>query len=862
MTRKKWLFSLAGLAALAGQAASQVQLPPAAGFAGAGLPGVAPGPAAPVPPKTLWGFLGLGKEQKEFCLRKLCAKPIGQLLNNGIAPLSMLSGGLVSPFCPKTPTIADLADGGAVGAASKIQLDEAGAAKRRAAVRYLGTVDCHYWPEAEEGLIGALRGDRNECVRYEAALALGSGCCCTKKTIEALTIVVSCSDRDGAPKETSYRVHAAAQAALDHCLACFNPPAPPAPPQQPTPEGEATPEQNKKKDEKLPPPATTPPVTQTSAKSADEKFELGEAKPFAPAEIKKADAGVVFANATSVAKPASTRPVGFEYYAKITQVGWAPLLAEARKTSANPKIIVPPSDKSLASLIAQATGDVPGAEPAPPKVRPANLWDKLTGNAPFGPPMKTVANSPTVMAMPFTPPNIAVSAPAPVKPIVKESAKELPVGPATQVVVEPVKVVTPPPAPKPIESPIVQAGKSAPMVEPVRKGIELPKIEVRPSPVIEPIKAPELPKVQTEKPKIESGNTSPIQLPVIQNGVILPPVAPAVDSLPLPEPVIIKSTPKTDQSKVAVPSPIKTEVKKPVESPAKLAAPTIEPKPATAVPTKPDVIEKKVESKPVAAPAPIVLVKPSAESKAKLPEPEAPMPLPLSYTHQMPVPSIAPVQPKAETAKTVVVAPADASQVGKLLADARTASDVDDRRNAIRTIVKGRHNTPEVIQTLEQLSNDPTPGVRAEAVIGLARLRNPVTNVQPARAIAKPTAMMTANMPALPSLPRGVGNPTPRASAALSTFSTGSSTAERCQAANDLDGDDLKSSPGLVHMLIAGARGGQVVEERQACIKALVRGKAAYAEVVSTLEEISNDPTPSIRADATIGVARLRVPGR
>src|SRR3954454_12729817 len=103
-------------------------------------------------------------------------------------------------------------------------------------------------------------------------MALGSGCCCTKKTIEALTIVVSCSDRDGAPKETSYRVHAAAAAALDHCLACFcnvaaaagqtPPPPPPVEGTRPPVEG-STP--------------VPPPVTETSA-----------AKPISPGVAKPA----------------------------------------------------------------------------------------------------------------------------------------------------------------------------------------------------------------------------------------------------------------------------------------------------------------------------------------------------------------------------------------------------------------------------------------------------------------------------------------------------------------------------------------------------------------------------------------------
>ena len=245
--RKRLLIAATGLVGLTSQASSQVPgAPPVPGLPGAGLPGIGPGPAAPTPPKTLWGFLGLSKEQKEFCKRKICASPLGQLLNNSTAPLQALSGGLIPPFCPMTPTIAELADPGAVGAAAKIKLDEAGVKARKAAVRYLGTVDCHYWPEAEDGLIGALRGDRSECVRYEAALALGNGCCCTKKTIEALTIVVSCSNRDNAPKENSERVVEAARRALDHCLECYKAPPVPATPEGPKPETGAVPEKGRK----------------------------------------------------------------------------------------------------------------------------------------------------------------------------------------------------------------------------------------------------------------------------------------------------------------------------------------------------------------------------------------------------------------------------------------------------------------------------------------------------------------------------------------------------------------------------------------------------------------------------------------
>jgi hypothetical protein len=112
---------------------------------------------------------------------------------------------------------ANPAAGGAGSTAAAIQADQAGAKARRDAVRFLGTVDCHYYPEAETALICALRTDRSECVRLEAGFALSHGCCCTKKTIEALRICVSGSEKDGNPGETSPRVRIAAFNALQGC---------------------------------------------------------------------------------------------------------------------------------------------------------------------------------------------------------------------------------------------------------------------------------------------------------------------------------------------------------------------------------------------------------------------------------------------------------------------------------------------------------------------------------------------------------------------------------------------------------------------------------------------------------------------
>lgn len=173
--------------------------------------GIAPYPAPPGPTTTLSSFLGLSNAQMEYRQRAMADTPFGQLRERVQNPLSKLTGGLIKPFPPQAPALAELMDPGAVGAAAKVKFDRLQAKQRIEAVKYLGTVDCHYWPEAEDALVGALRVDRNEWVRLAAAQTLLGGCCCTKKTITALSIAASCSDEDGNPREKSPRVVAAAQ---------------------------------------------------------------------------------------------------------------------------------------------------------------------------------------------------------------------------------------------------------------------------------------------------------------------------------------------------------------------------------------------------------------------------------------------------------------------------------------------------------------------------------------------------------------------------------------------------------------------------------------------------------------------------
>lgn len=96
-------------------------------------------------------------------------------------------------------------------------------------MRYLGTIDCHYYPEAQSGLIAAMRADRVEKVRYEAAVALGSCPGLTEKMLEALNMTALGLQLDGNPPESSERVRSAARSSLHRCSSrglCLPPPGP------------------------------------------------------------------------------------------------------------------------------------------------------------------------------------------------------------------------------------------------------------------------------------------------------------------------------------------------------------------------------------------------------------------------------------------------------------------------------------------------------------------------------------------------------------------------------------------------------------------------------------------------------------
>ena len=177
-------------------------------------------PAAPTATANLWSYFCLTPDQKACIKNCYCSSPFGQLATGAAGPMAALSGGLMPNCCLANSIENDILNqppGSSEGAAARIKKDEEDAKARRAAVRYLGTVDCQYWPEATLALVASLRKDRNECVRLEAALALRNGCCCNQKTIAALAMCVSGSTEDGAPAEKSDRVRAVAAEALARC---------------------------------------------------------------------------------------------------------------------------------------------------------------------------------------------------------------------------------------------------------------------------------------------------------------------------------------------------------------------------------------------------------------------------------------------------------------------------------------------------------------------------------------------------------------------------------------------------------------------------------------------------------------------
>ena len=231
----------------------------------------------PAAPQNLAGFvlpstaqLAALKGMCASCKEKICSCCIGQLLGNLTLPLSMMTGGCIKPCCPpvKESDLKAPADS-AAGACARITKDQMEMEQRRKAVRCLARADCNWYPEAQLALINALRTDKAECVRLEAARVLTVGCCGTKKVIDALTICVNAGTKDGNPPENSPRVREMALVALQKALECYVEREEPQRPEVPglLPAPRPTPE---KKESPMASPEEKPMVRPASADAADD----------------------------------------------------------------------------------------------------------------------------------------------------------------------------------------------------------------------------------------------------------------------------------------------------------------------------------------------------------------------------------------------------------------------------------------------------------------------------------------------------------------------------------------------------------------------------------------------------------------
>lgn len=312
--------------------------------------------------------------------RKLCQTPLGNMLNSITRPFNTFTGGIIPNFCPGKPSEEDLKKPGAEGAAAQAAKDAAEAQARRKAVRLMGTFDCHWYPEAEAGLVAALRTDRAECVRLEAAIALNRGCCCTRAIVEALEETVAGTDKLG-PSENSPRVRAVALMALERCLTC--------------PEAheilESPPSEDKDKEkpgEETPSPKPNAPADQPPS---------GGSAPNSAAPAQPPQYG-----------PSSQRGSGKPSRALLIKAHHTLQLAKARESrpAGNSDVILPAGERSLAGVARYA---IHGRSTPEPIVNAA-------ASAPISPALNAVASTagPLPKVNVKTPPTKAASSGAPV----------------------------------------------------------------------------------------------------------------------------------------------------------------------------------------------------------------------------------------------------------------------------------------------------------------------------------------------------------------------------------------------------------------------------------------------------------------
>lgn len=178
-------------------------------------------------------------------------------------------------------------------------------------------------------------------------------------------------------------------------------------------------------------------------------------------------------------------------------------------------------------------------------------------------------------------------------------------------------------------------------------------------------------------------------------------------------------------------------------------------------------------------------------------------------------------------------------------------------RSAAKLIAPTPDTSPVIAAVVREQSApgpDDQKVVPAVGVIAEPRPRARILSVKAVPAPAAPQPMQSA--PPWTAL----AEPTARARRALQVLSEPTPAVERCRVADELDAGDLNSSPEIVRKLVSGARQLCSVEERLAFLRALVRGRATRPEVAELFQHLTSDAAPAIRAEATVGLSRLRSP--
>jgi len=193
-------------------------------------------PPAPTPPTaarpvtTLWNFLGI--PQGCHKIQDAITNPLG---NHPKLERKPALRGIADPAN-------QLSDNPAIKAAAKIKADQDLAPQKVKAIKFLATVCCgcaKNGAEVKQALMMALE-DCTEEVRYEAAMALcqcagnpctlcNKGSCCDAELMTKLQKIAAGQDEKGCWYESSSRVRAAAQNALNACQMVHGPTVAPVP---------------------------------------------------------------------------------------------------------------------------------------------------------------------------------------------------------------------------------------------------------------------------------------------------------------------------------------------------------------------------------------------------------------------------------------------------------------------------------------------------------------------------------------------------------------------------------------------------------------------------------------------------------